>query len=380
MQKVIFIHPSFDSGGPRTIRIGNVIQQLNKCQEGIANVFKYENSYEGGMNSTKNFQTINKYNWIHLLFRLCGVYRISGFLSTSAKKIGRYSVSNFLIRWDLISRKAELSNGATVFVVVVSPFTNYLLVPWLKAEFSQARVVIDVGDPLYMNAARNNCDEYSKRIEQNAVSVADTILVTNKSTQEFFANTYLVPYDNIAVVPQGVDVELIESTRPAGKISTPHTLAYAGRFYKGLRWPAALFEAMAQQTTYTLNLYGSGWGKAETNVVEHSKMSQKQLFSELHGNELLVFIDNVHGIQTSGKIYELLAFSKPLLFIKGSERSEVMALAENHVHVIFAENEPDAILAALKKYEEGAVPAAKKPLVEYSWKSRTDMYKKALKI
>lgn len=380
MQKLIFITPSFENGGPRTIRVGNVIQQLNRSEIGLAELLKYRKSNGRGGYSNTNFQKTNKYSWVHLLFRLSGIYRLSGRLCKSAKKIGPLAVSNFLIKWDLKSRKAELNKEDTVFVVVVSPFTNYLLVPWLKKEFSKTRIVLDVGDPLYMNSARDNSDEYSKQVEQSAVTVADTILVTNQPTKEFFVNTYKVPQDNIAVVPQGVDVELIQSTRPAGSVPTPHTLAYAGRFYKGLRWPAALFEAMARQATYTLHLYGSSWGKAEANVVEHSKMPQKQLFAELHGNELLVFIDNDKGIQTSGKIYELLAFGKPLLFIKGSERSEAVALAENHKHVIFTENEPDAILAALKKYEEEGVQPVVEPLVEYSWKSRAALYKKAIEV
>ncbi len=352
---------------------------LLNARDGVsAQLIKYRNDRQSQKSDSKPGMNTISFNLLHILLRIGGVYRFSGRFSTSAKKIGPMAMSNFLIKWDLKLRKATLNTPETIFVVVVSPFTNYLLVPWLKKEFNKARIVLDIGDPLYLNSARDNSDDYSKGVEKKAVTVADAILVTNHPTKQFFTDMYNVPANIISVVPQGVDVELIAAAKPADRKPTPHTLAYAGRFYKGLRWPAALFEALSGQSTYTLHLYGNGWGKPETNVVEHPKMPQDELFKQLHSHELLVFIDNDKGIQTSGKIYELLAFGKPLLFIKGSERSEAEDLAAQHKHVIFTENEPDAIRKALKEYEQRGVAENTEPLMEYSWKARAELYKKAL--
>lgn len=381
MNHVVFIAPAFDSRGPRTIRVSNIIRQLNEAENIEARLIKYENSNVCMFQSSNESVLTNKYNWLHIVFRIATLYRFSASLGRTAKKIGPLAISNFLIKWDLKSRKAELNNQRTILVVVVSPWSNYLLLPWLKEEFDQCRIVLDVGDPLYLNSARDNSDEYSKEVEKSAVTRADTILVTNQPTKDFFINTYQVNGNKIAVVPQGVNLELITATKMTTDKTQQKTLAYAGRFYKGLRWPDSLFKAMASQDKYTLHLYGSGWDKSEINVVQHSKMSHEELFGELHRKEILVFIDNDRGIQTSGKIYELLAFGKPLLFIKGSETSEAEELAKRHANVFFAENNPSSILKALKGYQDqSSLNKVEGPINEYSWRSRSILYRKALKI
>ncbi len=378
MDEIVIITPSFDNGGPRTIRISNILNELPGELQSKATILKYANTFSSLSKERNGLKVNNHFTKIHILFRFLGVYKLSGRFSRAAKKIGPLAMSNFLMKWDLLLRFRGRRKSGLRFVLVVSPFTNYLLVPWLRKTFKSSEIILDIGDPLYQNSGRDNSDNYSFEVEKKAINSVNKLIVTNEVTRKFFTETYGFSLENTFVVPQGVDLDLIEEGKKNSATVKPHTLAYAGRFYKGLRWPEALFAALRNQAKYELHLYGSNWTKTEENVVSHPKMLQAELFAEMCGKQILVFIDNDKGIQTSGKIYELLAFGKPLLFIKGSEESEASRLAAPYSYVFFAENNAESILAAIKSIDETHFSVEANAAEGFSWKTRAKEYEKAL--
>lgn len=370
MKNVFFIYPNPNKANPRGIRIFNISQNLKSIEP----AYNYEVlTFNNKVFPNKNIiYKINKFNLIYILFRYLGVFRIGRKVSKIAKTLDPYVFIHFLIKLDILirARKVKNENGLT-FVVVVSPFSNYLIVPWLRKMYPKAKIICDIGDPLYKNTARWNNDDFSKEIEHNALILTDAIIVTNTVTMKHFVDEFNY-MGVVSVIPQGVNMDLINNISNSINKIEKGSLAYAGRFYEELRSPQELYNYIESQNYFTLKIYGKNKVSAIENVNFFDSMPQEILFEKLKENEILIFIDNKQGMQSSGKIFELLSFRKPILFIKGNEESESFLTAKTFPNVFFAENQVDSIRESLMGFNSDNFSFSEE--TNFSWKFRATKY------
>lgn len=377
MKSVFFIHANSSKQHPRAIRVRNIVKHINDLSDNInINILTLEDNIQL-FKKDKSFYKTNVLNIIHIIFRYLGIYKLSKLLSKDVKLLDPLVVIRHLIKIDIIMRLRHICHDV-IFVVIISPFSNYVLVPWLKRNYPRARIIIDMGDPLYRNSARWNDDTYSRDIEYLAFLNADSIIVTNEWTKLHLSREYGLEMSRLYVIPQGVDTTSINNSGVKDDTIDKGTMAYAGRFYEHLRSPEALFSFIRAQDYFTLNVYGSNYSLDIPNVNFHKQMPQELLFEELRKNEILVFIDNKFGIQSSGKIYELLAFRKPILFICGDQESEPYNIAKCYPNVIFAMNTSDSIRSALFKYPSFDIKTPEYSSDKFSWKARAIDYMKVI--
>lgn len=377
MKEVIFIHPNPNKTNPRGIRINNIVKNLKQiASENNYSILSFSDKLK--VKPVDPFK-INSFNLIYLLFRYTGIFKLGTKFSKLSRILDPFIFIHFLIKLDIKLRLKNVSNFKNVvFVVVVSPFSNYLLVPWLREKYPNSRIICDIGDPLYKNSARWNNDEVSKNIEREALNLSTNLIVTNESSKKHFISEFNLNPTLGHVIPQGVNTELIEKISKNCRVQKEKSMAYAGRFYSQLRSPQALFDALSSQDYFTLDVYGDKAKEDVENVYFQNRVEQEELFRKMSLYEVLVFIDNKSGIQTSGKIFELLAFKKIILFIKGDEETETYKLANKFQNVIFCNNNKDSISKAISKIKNFRNVDFNYDCHYFSWHARAEHYLKLL--
>jgi len=329
----LFYLPNIDNEGPRAIRIRNIVRELNYENENYSKILKY------------NFK--NKYNkediildssWFYNIFLKYKLFHILLLFYPNFKLIGVDAIFNRINRSNILKliNKHNIKN----LVIVVSPFTSLLLIPQIKKLKPDLKIILDIGDPLYKNSARWNNDEKSYMVEKCAVENVDNLIVTNSKTKQFYIDEYGLPKKKIYIIPQGVNLDLISKKNIIidTEISNKMKIIYGGRFYDGLRSPENMFMFLANQDKFILDVYGKVKKEKIKNVYFKGKVKQSELFKEMNSSDLLLFIDNSQGIQTSGKIYELLAFKKPIIFLYNSINSPLYSLVKKYDNVLLIKN------------------------------------------
>ena len=120
-------------------------------------------------------------------------------------------------------------------------------------------------------------------------------------------------------------------------------MIYAGSFYPKLRDPQEFIKAVndVDRENLTIKLYGNSnltFKVKKTKVIVEERINQELLFREYSKSNLVLYFDNAYGIQTSGKIYEVLSLNKPILFIYTNENSPVYLEHKNNQSIFFVKN------------------------------------------
>lgn len=372
MKEILFITTNPNRNNPRSIRISNIVRNLQEIgPEHNYSVLSFSDKIK---TESLGFLKENVFNLIFLLFRYTGILQIFKKTSRISKLLDPFVLVHFLIKWDIKIRLKKIKDTSkVVFVVVVSPFSNYLFVPWLRKNYPNAVVILDIGDPLYNNSARWNNDEVSRSIEFEALNLSHSLLVTNHATKKHFITLFNIKPSGIHIIPQGVNVELIER-KLRNSVTKKKSMVYAGSFYSVLRSPEALFGALSCQDDYTLNVFGSNPKMQFRNVFFHNSLDQEKLFERMAQHDVLVFLDNKTGIQTSGKIFELVAFKKLILFVKGDGETDTYHWAKGFKNFIFCENNINSILQAISEIETFSYTELNYDSNSFSWRTRAESY------
>ncbi len=201
-----------------------------------------------------------------------------------------------------------------------------------------------MGDPFAENSVLNLKGKALKRAEQyegDTLSYADALIVTNKPTSIQLQKKYSqLKETSFYVIPQAV--EPIKSNSIQTKIKPENIrLMYAGIFYEHLREPYELFKSMEHLTgKCSLSIYGQAdiYANKLPNIIFQGHYPNEHILEAYTKSDILVFIDNAFGFQTSGKIYELLSVKKPILFIYENNRSPTKKLVEGYDFIFLAKN------------------------------------------
>lgn len=392
MKKNIFIlQPEFDLIRPRSIRTTNIFKYLSKDYNLYLLKFRHPKSENKNpifnyfvLDPSKLFSPfLNKeYNSVlnnrNIILRL-----ISYFINENSIFPDHWSIEHKKIIKEI--KKEDLPNIDYLFSSI-KPFSNAILSNRLKKlePFKNATQILDIGDPFAHNAMSKIIKPKDIEFEKGVLLQADHIIVTNTETKNHYINDFQISNESITVIPQGVDTNLIDKQVRKTRTNNCRIKAiYAGIFYKELRDPSNIIEVINknnQQLKVDFDFYGSNLPPSKFYNVKN-RINQNDLIKKYLDSDILLFFDNAFGIQTPGKIYELLAIKKPILFIYSNENSPVLKLMKNYKHVIFVDNKVTPIKKALLELPS-LLAKIKKPeysAEEFSWHNRAMLLQSILK-
>ncbi len=279
----------------------------------------------------------------------------------------------------------------TVILSVV-PFTNYALAATVREANTSANVIIDIGDPLVGNSASSHMNtsriRRMMRLEGGALSMADTVVVTNHETKQHYLNLYgnMIDAWDFHVIPNGTAAPqtVADNALTEGHNRDKWKLIYAGTFYPRLREPYALFEAVKSLVgkNVELSLYGppsvftSGGEIDGKSILNKGILSYEAVHMAYQQSDVVVFIDNAYGVQTPGKIFELIAAQKPILFIYENEESTTLELIRDYSGAVKCKNDPCSIADGISSIiDSGASFEYAFNIEPFLWKNRASEFK-----
>ncbi len=287
--------------------------------------------------------------------------------------------------------------GFSAVVLSAFPFSVLLCAGALKRQ-AGTRIILDVGDPFYGNSRNGFIRDFlALRFERRHLRYIDSLIVTNEMTRNHYLRTFSHPgAEAIHVIPMGIS-ESLASGPDAGRVSPAFAgsaerfvLAYAGQLYRNLREPFELYRAVISLNSepgagVELRMYGSfsrefsaGYGTDESvrfmGQVPHGSMGA------VYGSAgAVVFIDNAYGMQTPGKVFEVILTGRPVLFITDRNESPSLEVIKGLSHVIISQNSAGMIAAAIRKimvmtpeYPSG------EQVSRFLWEKRAAAYKEVL--
>ena len=361
MKKILFIAPFLSNPSPRSTRILNILKNTPES-EVEAHVLLFEMKQPLEKNSFVKYHGLNFGNLTATtVFKRftgkMGRNRLIIFFQSGLSYILRklvlnevllYEIPKFIKNIRMLQKKYHFDN-----IVLVNPPSLYLALILTKKIKSQ--FIIDIGDPVYNNAAKKHIPIINRIkyiYEKWFLNRADTIIVTNQGTKEQYISLYRINSEKIKIISQGFDSELFQPINKTNSTITSENIKmiYAGMFYKELRDPYPLFRAierLSPQKTI-LTLVGSNINKSKLGIELVKRESQKKLLKRIKKSNMLLYIDNSYGVQTSGKIFELLALKMPLFFIYSNESSPVYRLIKDYKGTIFIKNDSEQIYNSIR--------------------------------
>ena len=280
--------------------------------------------------------------------------------------------------------KSVVKGNFEQIIISVAPFSNLILCSEIRKGGYRGKLVLDIGDPLADNPAldiHNRVDLY--KYEAEGIQHADGLIVTNQYTKNYYLKQYNYS-GQIAIIPNGYwpssgsfPLKLYLSYKRISAI-------YAGALYEKLRPIKPLLNVIkSYYDDMELVLISNHRPDFDANNIKYfPRMNHDELQGFYKRANLLVYIDNTTGIQTSSKLFELLSLGKPILFLYNFE-SENYLKAQKYPWVHFIRNEEIAISNFLTRdllgknieYQPDYVDVKK-----YAWSETRTAYFKALNI
>ena len=208
---------------------------------------------------------------------------------------------------------SNLKVAPDCLLAVMMPYSMGVIANNYRSNNENVKIILDIGDPLTHNATKRS-SKYIKKgrlIESNLLRSSDHIIVTNKATKEYFKKEFNIENQYLSIVPQGVNIEIFHSKVSKNKIPKEITnIVYAGAFYKHLRNPNLFFEAIrSYQEVFKVDIYGRHqkiFTEGNDHIRFNGSLEQERLAQKYIESDILLFIDNKFGMQTSGKFLNCL--------------------------------------------------------------------------
>lgn len=300
------------------------------------------------------------------------------------------------IRREVLRLTKELRFDAVVLSAF--PFTVMLSIRALKRK-TKAGIILDVGDPFYKNSKNGFIrDLLALSFEKRYLKHVDRLIVTNAVTRDHYLSTYnnLRP-EQVRIVPYGVSESFISAVISESGANTrkgtgaDFSLVYAGQLYKGMREPFELYRAISvlnesdHARDVRLDMYGSynteflNTGSAARHIRFRGQVAHRDLVNVYLDADAVVFIDNAYGMQTPGKVFEILLINRPVLCIADRGQSPALEVLRGAGHIVISVNKAEMIATAIRKLMETTVTSGTPANPEeFSWEARSKQYKQIL--
>lgn len=241
-----------------------------------------------------------------------------------------------------------------------APFTLMMLAGPLRRKFPHIRIVIDTGDPLYGDSSTYGKRllhlVFARRMERKCLASADLLVVPTVKLQQHYLDCYrtVVTEGKVRVIENGISE--VYAMIPAGRNERvpPFRMVYAGRFYRKMRDPSELYRAVSAfpEGSLRLKVFGNIQERyrppaGDMRFFHGGPVSSAELASEYSEADLVVYLDNAWGVQVPGKIYEVLAVNRPVLYICRDEDSPSFHLVKGLDGVVTARNSYGDIASAI---------------------------------
>lgn len=351
--KILFICQELKLNVPRSIRVSELIRHGGSNK--VTALFFDDHAGEHGEGPFRRvsltFGHFVKFVFFRDFFDKRTKYSIINKLVGAVNLF--YKRFNILDNWTLSHSKIIeyiMRYDFDVVSVSIAPFSNFLLVEKLRKHGFIGQIALDIGDPLSYNSALNlSVEGVLKKIESTNIQLADKLIVTNLGTQKLYRDVfnYRKP---IAVLPNGFSGSvLFYPDKITFSFEQKLVLVYAGAVYQNLRPIDPLLTVISEcPEKVEITVIAAHKPNIEAdNIKWRGRMSNAELLGHYQTANTLVYIDNTSGIQTSSKIFELLALGKPILFLYSFE-SENYQFAKNFPWVIFIHNDETSILDFFK--------------------------------
>lgn len=384
MLKLLIYIPNADVVSPRSIRTHQMCYFLSKSDIKVSIV----TNDVGNPHEKWNSFNIHRLS-ASMILQMGSLYKYRTTKSWIGCQIAR--IFNKIVQsksqhdiWDLQVSKAmkyieSINDEFDTLVLSIWPFSSYDLSSKLKEKYrDNIRIILDIGDPLAFNAASAYDGLDVEAYERRALEGANALIVTNEATKLEFKDRYNLDCP-IEVVPQGFDPLLFTRVKKSTTSKKSISIIYAGALYSELRPIQPFVEGMldCKDDSINLTICGVSTGSNSNRITYLPRMSQEELVKYYHGSDILLFIDNSYGVQTPGKIYELLAIGKPILFLYKFE-SETYHIAKKFDQIIFVKNETDSIAHILDSIDDLLMSLSSNYPDKHTWEQRAIKYKKAL--
>lgn len=398
MPKILFIVRSFSFSGAQPLRFRNIVNYLSENHD--IHVLEFGNTNEE-IRLNKNLKVYRrKYSKIGKIF--------NGFSEESLKKNNRqekpirlfillfrfvkslFFPDPFIIEYYNLKRSlVNLISENSYDFIVGSGFPHTVLLMSSIIQKKGIPFIYDIGDPFFGNAKNSYAKNFfAKRLEKKFLKKINCLVVTNGQTKDFYLDHYSFLADKISIVEQGIVLPEIVAAHSIETLinKKSYNLIYAGQFYKKLREPFNLYAAIEEinenDKKFKLEIFGNIsdiFKVKKSNYINFSGYLPNDIISiKISLSDIIVFIDNAFGIQTPGKIFEVIASKKPVLFIYSNERTPSFSIAKTYPNIFFAKNETESIVSTLKIITGVAQRAYNIDVEVFSWRNRAKDFEKTL--
>ncbi len=316
---------------PTVITTGNIAyfahdySLLKEAEEAGVNIIRTEANDINAILG-KQYQTVKMPNeiWRKLFSRLSKIFFIPDNKKSWSKKA--YKIAKDLLQKEKFD----------IIFVSIPPFSSFIYAAKLKREFG-IPLIVDYRDLWYGNHFAFYPTPYHrykhKKLEYNALSAAEKIVVINREIKEKLLLTYpFLKYDEVVIIPHGFDPADFEMKNEKNVRSTKMKMTYSGIFYENIT-PEYFLKAFKQVTLERPDIAAN----IELEFIGHLRKENKKLIMELgindsvidygyldhkeaikkikSSNVLWMMIGPIHNADTisTSKLYEYFGSRKPIL-------------------------------------------------------------------
>lgn len=311
---------------------------------------------------------------------------------------GMYKILNSILVPDIYSEwlpfaigvglKLIKRNRYSLIITSSEPRVCHLVGYYLKKK-SGIPWIADYGDPWVYPVPTVHESQFKKKLIEKTEKVIlkemDAISVAAEGIRELYIEKYpFLNKDKISVVPQGYDPDMFSQI--AEEKANGFRLIYCGSFYKGLRDPTALFEAIKEIRREDLEVIIAGRINEFVDVIKkefkdgmvkyYGFLNHKESLSLQKKAMALLHIGNATDVQVPGKIYEYFGAGRPILCITGNDNDLSAELVIKYNRGIVVRNDREEIKKAIIElydlWKKGLLNSRFNlcPIDEFTWNAR----------
>lgn len=282
----------------------------------------------------------------------------------------------------MISKNIQINKYGCI-ITSHEPWVDSLLGLYIKKRHPELVWIADFGDPYVAPYTPRHKLWLEKRLENLIYRDADALIFTNKNIFKYLKERYsFLKNKHAAVIEQGFSFSSCTKGIEKRK-NNVFTLTYTGTFYKKVRDPSFLIEAL---TFLDFPFKFVVAGRNESFLKDFKILGERFEFLGLvdhftalrlqRESDVLVHIGNTHSIQVPGKVFEYFGAMRPILSIISNPQDSTGELIVRLKRGLSCINEPHSIKDAInilhQQFLKGNVGFNLNcdHLYEYSWESK----------
>lgn len=269
--------------------------------------------------------------------------------------VTRYSIYDnlygFVTHTEAISLKEEKYD---LIISSSDPKSSHLFVYNLLKEHEEdfkGKWIQIWGDPFASDITVKS-QVHKKRIkkeEHNLLLKADKIVYVSPLTLDVQKKAYSDCAEKMKAYPIPYEKETIYN-KAAIDENDIINLLYCGDYDHNVRNILPLYNAVKNMSHVHLTICGNSDSPVDSceQVTVLSRIPYEQVIQQEKRANILIHLSNIFGSQIPGKIYQLSATNKPILFILDGEKDAIHQYFSQYHRFVFAENTSSDITSVLQ--------------------------------